>query len=286
MSNILLISAPGAGKGVTSEYLKEKYNMVHMSIGNLLREESEKNTSLKEKLANGEFIENNIVYSLFSKFLEDNKGSSFIFEGFPRLMEQVKPFLDILSEHDIILDKIIFIDIDKDIALKRVTGRLMCKNCNEIYNKYVDNLENNKCKVCGGSLYTRDDDKIETYENRYKLFKEKTMPVVEYLSDKYDIYTVSNNGTFDEMKSQIDNIMGNWESVKMAKNDVIEVDGKVIDVLPGGKFKVELANGHIVEAHVSGKIRMNNIRILPGDTVVLELSPADITHGRITWNKR
>ena len=209
MSNILLISAPGAGKGVTSKYLKEKYNMVHMSIRNLLREESEKNTSLKEKLANGEFIENNIVYSLFSKFLEDNKGSSFIFEGFPRLMEQVKPFLDILSEHDIILDKIIFIDIDKDIALKRVTGRLMCKNCNEIYNKYVDNLENNKCKVCGGSLYTRDDDKIETYENRYKLFKEKTMPVVEYLSDKYDIYTVSNNGTFDEMKSQIDNIMGN-----------------------------------------------------------------------------
>lgn len=209
MSNILLISAPGAGKGVTSEYLKEKYNMVHMSIGNLLREESEKNISLKEKLANGEFIDNNIVYSLFSKFLEDNKGSSFIFEGFPRLMEQVKPFLDILSEHDIILDKIIFIDIDKDIALKRVTGRLMCKNCNEIYNKYIDNLENNKCKVCGGSLYTRDDDKVETYENRYKLFKEKTMPVVEYLSDKYDIYTVSNNGTFDEMKSQIDNIMGN-----------------------------------------------------------------------------
>lgn len=209
MSNILLISAPGAGKGVTSEYLKEKYNMVHMSIGNLLREESKKNTSLKEKLANGEFIDNNIVYSLFSKFLEDNEGSSFIFEGFPRLMEQVKPFLDILSEHDIILDKIIFIDIDKDIALKRVTGRLMCKNCNEIYNKYVDNLENNKCKVCGGSLYTRDDDKVETYENRYKLFKEKTMPVVEYLSDKYDIYTVSNNGTFDEMKLQIDNIMGN-----------------------------------------------------------------------------
>lgn len=209
MSNILLISAPGAGKGVTSKYLKEKYNMVHMSIGNLLREESEKNTSLKEKLANGEFIENNIVYSLFSKFLEDNKGSSFIFEGFPRLMEQVKPFLDILSEHDIILDKIIFIDIDKDIALRRITGRLMCKNCNEIYNKYVDNLENNKCKVCGGSLYTRDDDKVETYENRYKLFKEKTMPVVEYLSDKYDIYTVSNNGTFDEIKSQIDNIMGN-----------------------------------------------------------------------------
>ena len=71
----------------------------------------------------------------------------------------------------------------------------------------------------------------------------------------------------------------------MAKNDVIEVDGKVIDVLPGGKFKVELANGHIVEAHVSGKIRMNNIRILPGDTVTIELSEYDLPQGRITYRK-
>jgi translation initiation factor IF-1 len=72
----------------------------------------------------------------------------------------------------------------------------------------------------------------------------------------------------------------------MAKNDVIEVEGKVIEVLKSGKFKVQLDNGYTVEAHVSGKIRMNNIRILPGDTVVLELSPVDITHGRIIWNKR
>ena len=72
----------------------------------------------------------------------------------------------------------------------------------------------------------------------------------------------------------------------MAKNETIEVEGKVIEVLKSGKFKVKLENGYIVEAHVSGKIRMNNIRILPGDTVVLELSPVDITHGRIIWNKR
>ena len=72
----------------------------------------------------------------------------------------------------------------------------------------------------------------------------------------------------------------------MAKTDVIEVEGKVIEALPRGKFKVELENKYTVEAHVSGKIRMNNIRILPGDTVVIELSPSDITHGRIIWNKK
>ena len=69
----------------------------------------------------------------------------------------------------------------------------------------------------------------------------------------------------------------------MAKADTIEVEGKVIEVLPGGLFKVELENKHIVTAHVSGKIRMNYIRILTGDTVVIELSPYDLTRGRITY---
>ena len=72
----------------------------------------------------------------------------------------------------------------------------------------------------------------------------------------------------------------------MSKEDVISTQGKVIELLTGGKFKVQLENGHIVEAHVSGKMRVNNIRILPGDTVVVELSPYDLTHGRIIYNKK
>ena len=71
----------------------------------------------------------------------------------------------------------------------------------------------------------------------------------------------------------------------MAKNDVIEVEGKVLEVIPGGNFKVELSNGHIIEAHVSGKMRMNYIRIAPGDKVMIELSPYDLTRGRITYRK-
>lgn len=72
----------------------------------------------------------------------------------------------------------------------------------------------------------------------------------------------------------------------MNKNDIIEAQGKVVELLRGGSFKVELEGGHIIEAHVSGKMRVNNIRILPGDTVVVELSPYDLTHGRITYNKK
>ena len=72
----------------------------------------------------------------------------------------------------------------------------------------------------------------------------------------------------------------------MSNNDVIKTKGKVIDIISGGKFKVEVNGGHIVEAHVSGKMRVNNIRILPGDTVVIELSPYDLTHGRIVYNEK
>jgi translation initiation factor IF-1 len=73
----------------------------------------------------------------------------------------------------------------------------------------------------------------------------------------------------------------------MAREDLIEVEAKVIEVLPNTKFKVELlANGHVVLAHVSGKIRMHNIRILPGDKVVVELSPYDLTRGRITYRRK
>lgn len=71
----------------------------------------------------------------------------------------------------------------------------------------------------------------------------------------------------------------------MAKSDVIEVEGKVLEVLPGGKFRVELENKHIIVAHVSGKIRMNYIRILAGDKVTVEMSPYDLTCGRITYRK-
>ena len=69
----------------------------------------------------------------------------------------------------------------------------------------------------------------------------------------------------------------------MSKEDVIEVEGKVLEALPNAMFKVQLENGHEVLSHVSGKLRMNYIGIVPGDKVKLELSPYDLTKGRITW---
>ena len=72
----------------------------------------------------------------------------------------------------------------------------------------------------------------------------------------------------------------------MSKQDVIEVEGVVIDALPNAMFKVELQNNHVILAHISGKLRTNYIRIVPGDRVTVEMSPYDLTKGRITWRSK
>lgn len=72
----------------------------------------------------------------------------------------------------------------------------------------------------------------------------------------------------------------------MSKKNTIEVEGVVVDALPNAIFKVRLENGHEIIAHISGKLRMHNIRILPGDRVTMELSPYDLTKGRITWRNK
>ena len=72
----------------------------------------------------------------------------------------------------------------------------------------------------------------------------------------------------------------------MSKEDVIEIEGTVVEALPNTNFKVELENGHQILAHISGKLRMNYIKILPGDKVKVELSPYDLSRGRITWRAK
>ena len=76
------------------------------------------------------------------------------------------------------------------------------------------------------------------------------------------------------------------EVKNLAKEDVIEIEGTVVETLPNTTFKVELENGHQILAHISGKLRMNYIKILPGDKVKVELSPYDLTRGRITWRAK
>lgn len=206
MNNILLIAVPGAGKGVISNYLIEKYNFIHLSAGDLIRNEIKTNPSLAEIVSQGKLIDDNIINGLIDKFVSENKDKNLIFDGFPRTMSQVPAFEEIIRKNDITVDKIMHINIDKEIAVKRITGRVMCEKCNHIFNKYIDNLSDT-CPDCSGKLYSRSDDNLQTYENRYNLYLNETYPVYEYYKDKINCYEIENNTTVEDVYNQVDDIM-------------------------------------------------------------------------------
>ena len=121
-------------------------------------------------------------------------------------MSQVAPFESVIKNNNINIDKMIHINIDKEIAVQRITGRLVCEKCNHIFNKYVDNVSD-VCPLCNGNLYTRSDDNIETYNNRYNVYINETYPVYEYYKDKISTYEIENNGTIDDIYDKINHIM-------------------------------------------------------------------------------
>ena len=206
MNNILLIAVPGAGKGVISNYLIEKYNFVHLSAGDLIRNEIKTNPSLAEIVAQGKLIDDNIINGLIDKFVSENKDKNLIFDGFPRTMSHVPAFEEIIRKNNITVDKMMHININKEVAVKRITGRVMCEKCNHIFNKYIDNLSDT-CPDCSGKLYSRSDDNLQTYENRYNLYINETYPVYEYYKDKVNCYEIENNTTIEDVYNQVDDIM-------------------------------------------------------------------------------
>ena len=206
MNNIVLIAAPGAGKGVVSNYLIEKYGFIHMSAGDLIREKIKNDENLSRMVKEGKLIDDSIVNGLIDEFVSKNKDKKLIFDGYPRTMSQVPSFENILQNNNINVSKMIHINIDKEVAIQRITGRVMCEECNHIFNKYIDNLEDT-CPDCGGKLYSRSDDNLETYNNRYDVYINETYPVYENYKDKISTFEIENNGTIQDIYDKIDNIM-------------------------------------------------------------------------------
>ena len=204
--NLLLIAAPGAGKGVVSNYLIEKYNFTHLSAGDLIRNEIKTNPSLKKIVAQGKLIDDSIINDLIDKYVKEIKDKNIIFDGFPRTMSQVSAFEEILNKNNIKIDKLVHINIDKEIVVQRITGRVMCENCNHIFNKYIDNVLD-VCPDCNGKLYSRSDDNLETYKNRYEVYINETYPVYEHYKDVFNTFEIENNAGINEVYDQVDHMM-------------------------------------------------------------------------------
>lgn len=200
MKCIILLASPGAGKGTASDYIENKYGYKHISSGSLLRNEALVNEEIKSLIDNGKFVSDETVMDVLKRNIDSN---NIILDGIPRNINQAKLLDSLFKENNIDLDKVIFIDIDKEIAAKRVINRLTCDKCKRVYNKEL--IDSKECMICGGNLITREDDTKEVFEKRYDTYLKETKPLVDYYKDK--IVKIYNNDTLESLYDNLDKEM-------------------------------------------------------------------------------
>jgi len=207
---ILILGSPGAGKGTQSKFISEKLNIPHVSTGDILRKEISLSTELgkkvREYVESGKLVPDEIIaYILLNELKNDIYKNGYILDGFPRNLNQAR----ILEEKGIAFDKVILIDASEDEIVKRLSGRRVCRNCNAVFNVYYNKPKvDGICDYCGGKLIQRDDDKEEVVRNRFKVFYEQTMPVINYYEQKGVLIKVNGNNSLDDIKNEIFSLLG------------------------------------------------------------------------------
>ena len=215
MKNIMFIAPPAAGKGTQAELVVEKYNIPHISTGDILREISKEDSELgnyvSETLSSGGLVKDEITYQLIEDRLkkEDCK-NGFVIDGFPRNLEQAIEYDKILEKLSYSIGNVFLLEIDREILEKRITGRRICEDCKAIYN--INSQDNypqveSVCDVCGGRLYQRNDDNLEAFNNRYDLYSEKTMPIIEHYEKLGVLHVINGNQPVEDVFKEIDNII-------------------------------------------------------------------------------
>lgn len=216
MKNIIFIAPPAAGKGTQSIKICDEYNIPHISTGDLLRDEIQKESKIglqiKEAMTLGNLVSDEIITKILKKrLLEKDCKRGYVLDGYPRNIKQAKMYEDLLKELDLPLGYVIFLDIDKEVALSRISNRKICSNCGASYNlsvKELTPLEEGICDRCGHTLKSRSDDTSETFENRFDTYMNETYELIDFYQNKNVLLTinVNNKGTdevFEEIKKVI-----------------------------------------------------------------------------------
>jgi len=215
MKNIMFIAPPAAGKGTQAELVVEKYHIPHISTGDILREiakeDSEIGNYVKETMASGGLVKDDITYQLIEDRLnKDDCKKGFIIDGFPRNLDQAYQYDKILDKLGYEVGNVILINIDRKTLEKRITGRRLCEKCNAIYN-INDEMSSPKqesiCDECGGKLYQRTDDNLESFNTRYETYLSKTEPIIKHYKDMGVLKEVDGNDTIENIFQSIDKII-------------------------------------------------------------------------------
>ena len=211
---IILLGAPGSGKGTQAQRLTEGHHIPQVSTGDLLREAVAQGTELGKKakvaMDAGELVSDDIVLGMIRERLaRPDAKSGFILDGFPRNLAQAKALDGVLEDLGAPLDAAVLMDVDFDVLLKRLTGRRTCSGCGKVYNVYFFAPENEGvCDGCGGELIQRADDNEETITQRLKVYESQTTPLVSFYEERGKLKVVPAEGEIDEVFQRLEAALG------------------------------------------------------------------------------
>lgn len=200
--NVLLLGAPGAGKGTQATRISERYGLPHISTGDIFRANIKNETPIgllaKSYIDKGQLVPDEVTCKIVENRLqEEDCKAGYLLDGFPRTIAQAEA-LDQFTN----VEAVININIDFSLLMERLCGRRVCKDCGESYHVSVIGNET-KCSKCGGELYQRKDDNPETVQNRLDVYENQTSPLIEYYTKKGVIINVAGEGTPDEVFASI-----------------------------------------------------------------------------------
>ena len=180
--NIIVLGPPGSGKGTQSKILKDSLGMEYFSTGDFSRKLAEYSPRIKNIVESGDLIPEEEMTRYVSKYLEENfkDVTNVLFDGFPRFVSQYQFLSKWLSDRGSNRIITIFLELNDDVVVNRLSSRKICEECGKEYNLVTNPPKGNNCE-CGGNLITRADDNPESIKERLIVYKENVKPLVEYI---------------------------------------------------------------------------------------------------------
>lgn len=207
--NIILLGAPGAGKGTQAQILKEKYNIPHISTGDMFREAIKNKTPLgtlaDSYISKGHLVPDDVTIALVKERLsKDDCANGYLLDGFPRTLVQAEALAKLSKEINREINLVINIDVKEEILIDRISGRRICKSCGASYHiKNMPPKVEGVCDHCGGELYIRKDDNVDALKVRLEHYRNETKPLIEYYSKEGLLKTVDGAIGLDNVLCEI-----------------------------------------------------------------------------------
>ena len=206
---LLIMGAPGAGKGTYAEGISKYFGIPHISTGDIFRQAMQEETSMgilaKSFIDKGHLVPDDVTNEIIKERIQKADClDGFLFDGYPRTIKQAEEFDKILKELDIKLDVVINLLVDENLIISRIINRRLCPNCGKGYN--IVTLKPKKdgvCDDCGVELYQRKDDNVETVKSRLSVYNEQTKPLIQYYSKQNIILNINGEGDAKAVTNEI-----------------------------------------------------------------------------------